>query len=257
MAPSYRVADGILVSMELENIVFDALDPRLLGMFWQDLPGCSQLTDSAEGFETRLFVENGPTLDFCFQPVEHPTAEHQRLRLRLNGGSLPEQVMTTALGLGASRPVNEESCEPGLDLRDPQNNAFGIAEESSDQHTSGAVAAITIESASPARDAEFWAWLSGWDQMKSGTSPTLQHPSGRGFRMEFIEQRSAKSASKNRIHLDVRLSPGDDPDRVAAEITTRGGAELHPDWGTLPWRVYQDPSGNEFCVLPAPSRSKE
>lgn len=243
--------------MELENIVFDALDPRLLGMFWQDLLGCTQLSDSAEGFETRLGVESGPTLDLCFQPVGHPPAEHQRLRLRLNGGSIPERVMTTALDLGASHPVNGQSIKPGLDLSDPQGNAFSINEGSPDQHTSGAVAAITIESASPARDVEFWAWLSGWDQVQTETSPTLLHPSGCGPRMEFIKQRSPKTASKNRIHLDVRLSRGDDPDRVAADITTRGGVEIHPDWGTLPWRVYQDPSGNEFCVLPAHSRSND
>ena len=26
---------------------------------------------------------------------------------------------------------------------------------------------------------------------------------------------------------------------------------LHTDWGDLPWRSYVDPSGNEFCILPA------
>jgi hypothetical protein len=60
-----------------------------------------------------------------------------------------------------------------------------------------------------------------------------------------------KGAAKNRLHLDIRLEPGDDPDEVGAGIAERGGRELHHDWGELPWRAYADPSGNELCVLPA------
>ena len=63
-----------------------------------------------------------------------------------------------------------------------------------------------------------------------------------------------KGTTKNRLHLDVRLETGDDPDDTAASIAERGGRELHhPEWGELPWRHYADPSGNEFCVLPARS----
>jgi hypothetical protein len=52
----------------------------------------------------------------------------------------------------------------------------------------------------------------------------------------------------------MRLESGDDPDEVAAGIADRGGRELHPEWAAgLPWRLYEDPSGNDFCVLPARS----
>ncbi len=80
---------------------------------------------------------------------------------------------------------------------------------------------------------------------------TLRHPSLRGPVLEICPERAAKPATKNRRHLDVRLEIGDDPDDVAARISERGGRELHPGWGELPWRHYADPSGNEFCVLPA------
>jgi hypothetical protein len=53
------------------------------------------------------------------------------------------------------------------------------------------------------------------------------------------------------MHLDLRLEPGDDGDAVAQGIADRGGRELHPNWGDLPWRVFADPSGNKFCVLPS------
>jgi hypothetical protein len=57
--------------------------------------------------------------------------------------------------------------------------------------------------------------------------------------------------TKNRMHLDVRLEPGQDADDVAAGVVERGGALLRSDGGELPWRSYTDPSGNELCVLPA------
>ena len=49
----------------------------------------------------------------------------------------------------------------------------------------------------------------------------------------------------------MRLEPGDEIDGIAAEIQQRGGEEFFPNWGELPWRVFRDPSGNEFCMLPA------
>ena len=74
----------------------------------------------------------------------------------------------------------------------------------------------------------------------------------RGPVLEFIPEEAPKRSGKNRLHLDVRLEPDDDPDAIAAGIAARGGRELNPDWGDLPWRVCQDPSGNEVCLLPAP-----
>ncbi len=48
-------------------------------------------------------------------------------------------------------------------------------------------------------------------------------------------------SSGPRLHLDLRLETGEDPDEVAAGTAERGGRELHPGWGELPWRIYADP----------------
>ena len=117
----------------------------------------------------------------------------------------------------------------------------------------GTLTALRLESADPDRDRDFWAWLSGWVPVE-GATPSLQHASGRGPVLELHPETAPKTEGKNRTHLDVRLEAGDDADAVAAEIAARGGEEqLHPEWGELPWRTYTDPSGNEFCVLTAPS----
>jgi hypothetical protein len=79
----------------------------------------------------------------------------------------------------------------------------------------------------------------------------LRHPSGRGVLLELCPERAPKGDLKNRLHLDIRLEHGDDPEAVVRRVVELGGRELHPDWGELPWRVVTDPSGNELCLLPA------
>ena len=115
----------------------------------------------------------------------------------------------------------------------------------------GMLAALRLESADPARDLAFWQWLTGWEPDAGSDVRGLQHPSGRGPVLALVPEEEPKPEAKNRTHLDLRLEPGDDADVVAAGIADRGGRELHFGWGDLPWRHFADPSGNEFCVLPA------
>lgn len=207
--------------MDLENLVVDALDPRSLGRFWEDLLGTERLTDEPAGYETRYSVAGGPELDLCFQPVAEPSTDPPRLR------------MTLAEGLAGTS--------------DPEGNEILVASGS------GPLVAVAMESADPDRDAVFWSWLTGWRADDRGATRVLRHPSGRGPAVELHPEVAPKGAAKNRMHLDVRLEAGESADDVEAELLERGGRVLAPVWGELPWRSYLDPSGNELCVLPARS----
>ncbi|PWH06061.1 glyoxalase-like domain protein [Brachybacterium endophyticum] len=249
--------------MYLENIVVDALDPRALGSFWEALLGTRRLTDGPEGLETRLHLspaggEDGPFLDLCFQPVPEPPREPLRLHLDLLGGSRQEQVVARARDLGA-RPLDiGQGAVPWVVLGDVEGNPFCVMEEREVYSGTGPIAALPLDSADPARDADFWSRLTGWVATDGVAGASLRHPSGVGPLLELCQEPAPKPGSladggKNRMHLDVRLEAGEDADAVAAEILARGGQGLDPDWGELPWRVFTDPSGNEFCVLPASS----
>lgn len=189
--------------MYLENIVFDAADPRRLGRLWESVIGGETLSDEDAGYETRLAIEGGPVLDLCFQPVPLATQGPSRLHVDL----------AQAAG-------------------------------------SGPIAALRLESRSPDDDAQFWAWLSGW-RVDPDRPDALRHPSGRGPLLVCSRESAPKTSGKNRVHLDIRLESGDDPALVADEIVRRGGRELPPLAEGLPWRLFADPSGNEFCLLPA------
>ena len=237
--------------MYLENLVFDAVDPQRLGRFWEAVVGGERLTDEPEGFETRLTIEGGPVLDLCFQRVPEPPSEPQRIHLDVAGGARQDEVVARLVGLGARETDIGQGDVPWDVLADPDGNPFCVVEERTAYAGSGPLAAIPLDSADPDRAAEFWSWLSGWIHVDGVAPRSLRHPSGKGPLLELCHEQAPKGTAKNRLHLDIRLEAGDDPDDVAAGIIERGGRELHFEWGDLPWRHYADPSGNEFCVLPA------
>jgi len=240
--------------MYLENLVFDAVDPARLGRFWEEAAGGERLTDQPGVFETRLAVEGGPVFDLCFQQVPEPPSEAQRLHLDLRGGVRQAEVVERLRGLGAEHVDIGQGDVPWVVLGDVEGNPFCVMEERSAYDGSGPIAALPLDSADPERDAGFWGWLTGWTRVEGIGLVSLRHPSLKGPLLELCPELGPKGSfeeAKNRLHLDLRLETGDDPDAVAAGIAERGGRELHPDWGDLPWRLYADPSGNELCVLPA------
>lgn len=117
-------------------------------------------------------------------------------------------------------------------------------------HGTGPIAALPMDSADPASDAEFWSWLVGWVSAPGVAPETLRHGTSRGVLLEFCPEPAPHPVAKNRLHLDVRLESGDDCDHVLASLVERGGRELSAAWADLPWWVCADPSGNEFCLLP-------
>ena len=237
--------------MFLENVVLDAVDPQRLGRFWEAVVGGERLTDEPAGFETRLRVEGGPVLDLCFQRVPDRVPAPPRLHLDLLGGDRRDEVVERLLRLGAAPLDLGQGQVPWVVLADPEGNPFCVMEERTAYVGTGPVAALPLDSADPDRDAGFWSWLTGWSEAPGSAPRSLRHASGRGPLLELCHEGGPKGPVKNRVHLDVRLEAADDADDVEAGILRRGGSTLDADWGELPWRSYRDPSGNEFCVLPA------
>jgi hypothetical protein len=240
--------------MYLENLVFDAVEPQRLGRFWEAVVGGERLTDEPDGFETRLSVDGGPVLDLCFQRVPEPPSDPLRFHLDLRGGSRQAEEVERLLELGARHLDIGQGDAPWVVLADPEGNPCCVMEDRAAYVDTGPIAALPLDSADPAQDTAFWSWLTGWTEVDGVAPGSLRHPSRRGPLLELCPEEAPKGTSKNRLHLDVRLETGDDPDDVEAAIVERGGHRLlRPEWGELPWRHYTDPSGNEFCALPARS----
>lgn len=238
--------------MRLENITIDAVDPARVGAFWETALGTHRLTSDPDLVETRLVIPDGPWFDLCIPRVPAPPKEPLRLHLDLLGGTRQAEVVDHLLAQGAEHLDIGQGEVPWRVLADPGGTPFCVLEDRSVYTDTGPIAALPLDSADPVRDAHFWAWLTGWVEVTGVAPRTLRHPSLRGPLLELCHEPQAKGAGKNRMHLDVRPGPEDDPEAVYAGIVERGGRELEHDWGNLPWRVFTDPSGNELCVL-APS----
>lgn len=236
--------------MYLENLVVDAVVPQRLGRFWEAVVGGETLTHQPEGFETRLQVPGGPVLDLCFQPVPDAATQGGRIRVALAAGPDDARDLSRLIDLGAALSADAVDSNGAQWLVDPEGQPFCVVPVP-DAALCGPISAIRLESADPEHDRLFWGWLTGWTDVERGGAAGLRHPAGRGPVLEFHAEGAAKATAKNRMHLDIRLEAGDDPDDIAAGITARGGSEWSSPWGPLPWRLFADPSGNEFCVLPA------
>ncbi|MGH3589195.1 MAG: VOC family protein [Pseudonocardia sp.] len=88
--------------MRLENIVWDARDPRRLGRFWAAALGAEPMTDEPDGFEARMTLTDDYFLDLCLQQVSEPSTSPARLHLDLLGGAQQQDVVERLVGLGAS-----------------------------------------------------------------------------------------------------------------------------------------------------------
>ncbi|WP_432498700.1 VOC family protein [Kineococcus gypseus] len=232
--------------MRLENVVRDARDPHRLGRFWAAALGAELITDEPDLVEARLQLGGGAFLNLCLPRVEEPSTSPERLHLDVAGGARPDEVVERLLALGAQRAGGGRGPDQRVVLADPEGGAFDVVADAGRPGGSGPIAALRLDSADPARDGAFWATATGW--VPAGDGPggaVLRHPSGVGPLLELRPEPGPKRG-KNRVHLDVRREDGDGD--VHEHLLDLGARALSAP-GELPWLVFADPSGNEFCVL--------
>lgn len=234
--------------MRMENIVWDALDPRRLGAFWSAALGAVPMTDEPDLYEARVSLGDELFLDLCFPRVADRSTSRPRLHPDLAGGHQQAATVERLLALGAEYVDIGQGAVPWTVLADPEGNAFCVRGDRDVYGDTGPIAALPLDSADPARDAAFWARITGWVPYDGAAPASLRHRSGRGPVLEFHPETGPKHG-KNRLHLDVRPETGDGD--LVARARDSGAHRLDRAEG-LPWEVFSDPSGNEFCIL-APS----
>lgn len=135
---------------------------------------------------------------------------------------------------------------------------------------------VTFDAADPLALGEFWSLALGyrredppapfatWEETLTAwglpeerwnDANALVDPDGIGPRI-FIQKVPEAKATKNRIHLDVRVSANrEDKDRAAmrakASELEAAGATHAGEYDTPMgyWIVMADPEGNEFCIV--------
>ncbi|WP_327256786.1 VOC family protein [Streptomyces sp. NBC_01244] len=119
---------------------------------------------------------------------------------------------------------------------------------------------VTYDCADPGAQAEFWAQALGYRVQPGGSADwaAISDPDGKGPRLYFQKVQEAKTAAKNRLHLDVRSAPGLKGDErmavlevEAARLEALGAKRLYrleSDEVNEGIIVMTDPEENIFCL---------
>lgn len=104
----------------------------------------------------------------------------------------------------------------------------------------------------------FWAEALGWGAHSPGVT-TYTGPAGGtvwpepvGLGIDVVPVPEPKTATKNRVHLDLATTSAAHQAELVARLKALGATPAHVGQGDVPWTVLADPEGHEFCVL-APS----
>ena len=243
--------------MRVENLHVDVADPGRSAPFWVAALGAEVLERSDDFVEARVHVdEGGPGdtwwYDLGIARVDTPPPRDRRLHPDLYGGPDRDAVVTRLLGAGAMHLDIGQGDVPWVVLGDPEGNPFCVMDDRDAYTRTGPLAALPLDSADPERDVAFWQAITGWTRVDGVGVPTLRHPTLTGPLLELCPEPGPKT-TKNPLHLDVRPDDADEREALVARVLELGGRKLDHGWGTFPWTVMQDPSGNELCILAPPS----
>lgn len=111
------------MSLEWEQTVVSARDPRTLGVWWRDALGWVVVNDDPNEFEIRCTADQLPGL--LFVPVPELKTTKNRLHLDFRPDDRDAEV-ERLLALGATRADVGQRDQPWVVLADPEGNEFCI-----------------------------------------------------------------------------------------------------------------------------------
>ncbi|WP_430383221.1 VOC family protein [Streptomyces sp. P10-4] len=101
----------------------------------------------------------------------------------------------------------------------------------------------------------FWAEALGWPAYSPGVTTYvapdggLVWPHPAAVCVDVVPVPGPKTATKNRMHLDLATTSASHQAELVARLTALGATPARVGQGDVPWTVLADPEGNEFCVL--------
>ncbi|WP_328907175.1 VOC family protein [Streptomyces sp. NBC_00234] len=115
---------------------------------------------------------------------------------------------------------------------------------------------VNIKALDDSAVGRFWAEALGWGLSSEGPGVTNVEPLG-GFVwpdpvavcIDVVKVPHPKTATKNRVHLDLATTSAAHQTELVARLQALGATPVDVGQGDVPWTVLADPEGNEFCVL--------
>jgi hypothetical protein len=242
------------MATRLVQVAINARDNSALGRFWAEALGWEVTGDKPgeTNIEPAGFAYPDP-IALCVDilAVPEPKTVKNRVHLDLATTSAAHQADLVARlrDLGATPADVGQGDVPWTVLADPEGNEFCVLEPRPAYLDTGPIAVVVVECSDPRAMARFWDGAMDWTLHEvTGDHAVLRSAKGVGPYLEFLRAPGVKTV-KNRIHLDLRPYPGDDPAAEVARLRALGATPADVGQGDVPWTVLADPEGNEFCVL--------
>ncbi|WP_067659826.1 VOC family protein [Nocardia harenae] len=237
------------MSTRLVYVAVRAQRPRALAEFWAGLLGWTVTLDRADRVDIAPPDPGlpGPALTFRPGPPDataHTTPNRLHLDLASHGPRQQEARVRRALDLGGRHLDIGQGAVPWVVLADPEGNEFCVLEPRPEYAGTGALAAVVVGAAAPARLAAFWSAASGWPIVREGTVAGLRSPTELGSWLEFIPH---PGPGDDRLHLEL----GTRTPSTAAERLTAAGAVPRPGPNPCGGTRFTDPGHNPFCLVDA------
>ncbi|MFI6657545.1 VOC family protein [Streptomyces sp. NPDC050523] len=114
---------------------------------------------------------------------------------------------------------------------------------------------VNIKALDASAVGRFWAEALGWSAYSAGVT-TYVGPAGGlvwpdpvALGIDVVPVPDPKTATKNRVHLDLATTTAAHQADLIARLEALGATPAQVGQGDVPWTVLADPEGNEFCVL--------
>lgn len=242
------------MATRLVQINMKARDDSALGAFWAAALGWT-ISSEAPGvtnLEPEGFVYPDPVA-VCIDLVvsTEPKTVKNRVHVDLATTSAAHQAEMVARlkELGATPADVGQGDVPWTVLADPEGNEFCVLEPRPIYRDTGPIAAVVVDCADPRAMAGFWSDAMDWTLREvTDDIASLRSAEGVGPYLEFVRRPDVKSVW-NRVHLDIRPYPDDDPVAETARLRTLGATVIDLGESDVSWTVLADPEGNEFCLL--------
>ncbi|WP_426514405.1 VOC family protein [Dactylosporangium sp. McL0621] len=240
------------MATRLVQVNMKAHDDAALGGFWAAALGWALSSEGpgVTNLEPEGFVYPDPVavcLDLVASPEPKTVKNRVHLDLATTSAAHQAELVARLQGLGATLADVGQGDVPWTVMADPEGNEFCVLDSLHDD--TGPIATVVVDCADPPAMARFWGEATDWVPLTVTDHHAVLHSAaGVGPYLQFLRTPDVKTGW-NRVHLDVRPYPGDDPEAEAARLLALGATAIELD---VPWTVLADPEGNEFCLL-APS----
>jgi predicted enzyme related to lactoylglutathione lyase len=232
----------------LDIVIFDAADIDRVGSFYAELTGWDVVRKGAERFGVQ--APNGQEIEFQRAPdhvppqwpgQERPQQFHLDLQVTDH-----KAAAERAVGLGATHLGDGESW---ITLADPAGHPFDLCEKDGVGPVMD-LFAVTIDAPDASALARFYGELTGMDVTYDGPEGALLAADGKFVMFQqvgsdYVPPQWPDPAHPQQAHLDLLVR---DMDAAEAEARKQGASRL--DGGGERFRVFADPAGHPFCLIP-------